>query len=163
MEVYINCCMLEKILENFHSRDIFRNVLDRSDCKISKSTISLEQIYENVWFFACWYKFIEIKSWLQNNGMEMVINGCSLSGWRNLTLAMSHKEINGINWFSLFLYKFRKAWSYFNSWTPKGSYKIMVVFLSFCLFIHLSNQHFSQAWRIIFFWIFGTMVDNCNI
>ena len=31
-----------------------------------KSAISLEQNYEKAWFFACWYRFIEIKSWLKN-------------------------------------------------------------------------------------------------
>ena len=39
--------------------------LDQSDCRIFKSTISIEQNDERGWFFACWYKCTEIKSWLK--------------------------------------------------------------------------------------------------
>ena len=53
-----------------------QNDLGQSDCRIFKSNISLEQNDEKAWFFACWYKFIEIKSWLENIGVGMVINGC---------------------------------------------------------------------------------------
>ena len=36
----------------------------------------------------------------QNDEKEIVvINGCAHSGRRILKLAVSHKEINGINWF----------------------------------------------------------------
>ena len=38
-----------------------------------------------------------------------VRNGCAHSGCRNLKLAGSYKEINGINWFLVFWYKFRKV------------------------------------------------------
>ena len=61
--------------------------------------ISLEQNNEEAWFFACWYKFIEIKSWLKNTGVDVVINGGAHSGRRTLQLAVSHKEIHGVNWF----------------------------------------------------------------
>ena len=71
--------------------------------------MSLERKGEKAWFFARWYKFIEIKSWLKNIGMGVVINGWAHSDYRNLKLAVSHKEINGINWFLVFWYKFRKA------------------------------------------------------
>ena len=63
-----------------------QNVLGPSDCKIFKSTISLKQNDEKVWFFACWYNFVEIKSWLKNIGIGMVINVCAHSGCRNLKL-----------------------------------------------------------------------------
>ena len=43
MEVYINFCMLEKILKSFVFWDLCQNVLDQSDYRIFKSTISLEQ------------------------------------------------------------------------------------------------------------------------
>ena len=46
-----------------------------------KSTKSLEENGEKVLFFACWYRFIEIKSWLKNIGMGVVINGYAHSGW----------------------------------------------------------------------------------
>ena len=74
--------------------------------------------------------------------------------------AVSHEEINGINWFLVHRYKFRKVLGYFNSWTPsyRGSYKITVVCLSICP----SAGHFSQEW-LIFFLIFVTMGDNWNI
>ena len=98
MKVYFDCCMLRKIWENFGSWDMCQNVLGQSDCRIFKSTISLEQNGEKVWFFACWYKFIEIKSWLKNIGMSMVINVCSHSGCRYLKLAVSQIVSNGINW-----------------------------------------------------------------
>ena len=51
---------------------------------------------------ACWHKFIEIKSWLKNIGMGVAIDGFAHSGCRNLKLAVSHKEINDINWFLVF-------------------------------------------------------------
>ena len=72
--------------------------------------ISLEQNDEKAWFFACWYKFIEIKSWLKNTGVDVVINGCAHSGRRALKLAVSHEEVNGITWFLVCWYKFRKAY-----------------------------------------------------
>ena len=68
--------MLGKILENFGSWDMCQNVLGQSDCKIFKST-SLEQNDEKVYFFACSYKFIEIKTWLKTIGIGAVINGCA--------------------------------------------------------------------------------------
>ena len=61
--------------------------------------ISLEKNDEKAWFFACWYKFIEIKSWLKNIGLDVVINGCAHSGGKTLNLAVSHEGINGISWF----------------------------------------------------------------
>ena len=50
-------------------------------------------------FFACWYNLMEIKSWLKNIEMVMLINGRAYCAWRNLKLAVSHKDINAINWF----------------------------------------------------------------
>ena len=100
--------MLGKILGNFGFSVMCQNVIGQS-CMIFKSTISLEQNYEKVWFFVCWYKFTEIKSWLKNIGMGMFINGCNHCGCRNLKLAVSHKEINKINLFLMFWHKFRKA------------------------------------------------------
>ena len=95
---------------------MYQKVTGQSDCRIFKSTISPEQRDEIVWFLAYWYKFIEMKSWLKNIGMCVVINGWVHSGCRNLKLAVSLKEINGINWLLVFWYKFRKTC--FNNWTP---------------------------------------------
>ena len=49
-----------------------QNVLGQSDCSIFKSTISLEHIDEIAWFDACWYKFMETESWLENIGVGLV-------------------------------------------------------------------------------------------
>ena len=66
-----------------------QNVLGQSDCRILKSTIFLEENYEKVWFFGCWYKVIEIKSSFKNIGMGVVINMHVHPGCRNLRLGVS--------------------------------------------------------------------------
>ena len=38
-----------------------QNALGQSDCRIFKSTVSQEQIYEIAWFSACLYKFMKLK------------------------------------------------------------------------------------------------------
>ena len=48
-----------------------QNALGQSDCRIFKSTISLDQIDEKAKFFACWYKCREIESWLKSIGVGM--------------------------------------------------------------------------------------------
>ena len=51
------------------------------DCRIFLNQLYLQKkIDEKSWFFACWYKLIEIKSWLKNIGVDFVINGCVHSG-----------------------------------------------------------------------------------
>ena len=139
------------------------NVFGQSDCRIFKWIISLERKDEKALFFAFWDKFIEIKSWLKNIGMGMVINRCAYSGCWNLKLLVSHKEINGINW---------KEINGINSENLKvtliigpppyrGSYKIKVVCLSsICLSIHPSVLHFPQERHISFFWF---LTNNWNI
>ena len=52
---------------------------------------------------------------IENIGVDMVKNGHSHCSHRTLKLAVSQEIINGINWFWLCLYKFRKAKSYFNN------------------------------------------------
>ena len=59
MKVYIICYIWEKS----DSWDMAQNTLGQSECRIPKSTISLELSDEISWFFACCYKFMEIKSW----------------------------------------------------------------------------------------------------
>ena len=76
-----------------------QNVLD---CRIFKLTISLEQNNNRAWFFACWYIFMEIKSWLKNIGVgvvKMVAVFLVISGHGTLKLALSQEGINKINWF----------------------------------------------------------------
>ena len=87
--------MLEK---NLVPGDMGKNVLCQSDCRISKSTLSLKQNNERVWFFARSYIFIEIRSWLKNIEMGMVKHGCGHFGYRTQTLTVSQEGINRINW-----------------------------------------------------------------
>ena len=76
-----------------------QNALDQSDSRIFKLIISPEHKDEKAWFFACWYRVMEIKSWLKNIGVGMVKNGCEYSGLRTLKLAVSQTGVIGINWF----------------------------------------------------------------
>ena len=83
-------------LEKYDSSDISQNAVGQSDCKL---TVSLEQNYEKASFFACWYRFMEIKSWLKNVGMGLVKNGYGHSGLWTVKLAIFPEGINGVNWF----------------------------------------------------------------
>ena len=66
----------------------------RPICKIFKSPISLKQGDEKFWFFACWYKFIKIKSRLKYigeiRGQKWVY---PLWGHSTLKLAVSQEGI----------------------------------------------------------------------
>ena len=92
-----------------------QNALSQSDYRVFKSAISLEQNDEKAWFFACWYRFMEIRSWLKNIGVDVVKNGCSHSVHRTLKLAEFQWKMNEINWFLACWYKFMKAKSYFSN------------------------------------------------
>ena len=87
--------MLER---NLVPRDMGKNVLCQSDCRISKSTLSLKQNNERVWFFARSYIFMEIRSWLKNIEVDMVKHGCGHFGYRTQTLTVSQEGIDRINW-----------------------------------------------------------------
>ena len=54
--------------------------------------MSLEQNDEKALIFACWYKFIEIKSELKHTGVNVVINGCAHSGHKTLKLVVFLKK-----------------------------------------------------------------------
>ena len=74
----------------------------------------------DAWFFACWYIFMEIKSWFKDLGargrrVDVVKNGCGHSVHGTLKLAISQEEINRVNWFVGLLIRIQvKAESYFN-------------------------------------------------
>ena len=85
--------------EKSGSWDIGQNALGQSDCSIFKSTISLEQNDEKAWFFACRYRFMENRSWVENIGVGMVKNVCGYSVLKTLKLAVCQGKINEINWF----------------------------------------------------------------
>ena len=53
-----------------------QNAVGQSDYRIFKSTITLEQYDEKAWFFECWYKFMESRSWLKNIEVVLVKNRC---------------------------------------------------------------------------------------
>ena len=76
-----------------------QNALSQSHRRIFKLTISLEQNDKKPWLFACWYRFIEIKSWLKSMWVDLVKIGCGHSGLRALKLGVSQEGINGINRF----------------------------------------------------------------
>ena len=83
MEVFISCCMLEKILKNFGSWDMCQNVVGQADYRIFKSTISGKQDEENIWVFTSECQIIEVKSWFKNLEMGGVKNECAHSCCRN--------------------------------------------------------------------------------
>ena len=86
-------CILEK---SCGSWDMDQNAFCQIECRIFKSAISLEQNDESAWFFTCWYKFMEIKIWLENIGVGIVKYGCGHSVHGTLTLVVFQEGINGI-------------------------------------------------------------------
>ena len=66
----------------------------------------------NYWFFACWYKFMLIKRWLNNFWVGMIKNGCSQSGDGSLKLIISEEWIDGISWLFVCWYRFTKIKSW---------------------------------------------------
>ena len=101
--------------KNLLPEDMGQNVLDQSDCRVFKSTISLEHIDEKAWLFCIFmqihgnWKLIEKYSvgrsprWLWPPRSQDSKIGCIFG-------------INGINWFLVCWYKFGKAKSYFNNY-----------------------------------------------
>ena len=74
-----------------------------------------KKMMTRTWFFACWYRFMEINSWYKNIGVSMIKKMCGHSVYMTLKLAVSQEEINGINWYSVCWYKFRKDKRHFNN------------------------------------------------
>ena len=79
--------------------------------------MSPQQINEIAWFFACWYKFTEIKSWSKTFWMGMVRNGCGQVSHGTGMLAVLQEWIDGMNWFFACWCKYRKAKIYFNDFS----------------------------------------------
>ena len=101
MKSYIICCDFAQILylEKSCFWDISQNALSQWDSRIFKSTISPEQGDDTASFFACWYKFMKIKSWLKIFWSGMFKNGCGQSGLWALKLIVSEEWTDGINRF----------------------------------------------------------------
>ena len=79
------------------SSDMHQNALGQLGCRIFKLNVSLEQNDEKGWFFAFWYRFMEIKSWLKNIEVGVIKHEFGHSGLSTLKLAVSEEAINGIN------------------------------------------------------------------
>ena len=107
MKIYI-CSILAQSLywEKSCSWDIDQNALSQSDCRVFKSTIPREQIYETVSFFACFCKFLKIKSWLKLFWLGMVKSRCNQSGLWTLKVIVSGEWTDRINWCFACWYKF---------------------------------------------------------
>ena len=77
VKVYIICCILAQI--PYLGKIWFLRYGPKYSLPIRlqdfKSTISLEQNDAKAWFFACWYRLMEIRSWLKNIGVGMVKMG----------------------------------------------------------------------------------------
>ena len=93
---------------------------------------------------------MEIKHWLKNIGMRVVKNGCGKSGHMTQKSTVSQERINGINWFLVCWWKFRKAWSYVNKFW-------MLVFKNGCGLLGLfgSLKSVSREWMNEMSWFFS--------
>ena len=64
-----------------------------------KLTLSEEWTNGLNWFFACWCRFITIKSWSKFYWVGMVKNECCQSGHGTLKLTVSQNWTDEITWF----------------------------------------------------------------
>ena len=122
------CCVPVQILylEKSCFWDTGQNALSQWDSRIFKSSISPEEGDYTASFFACWYKFMKIKSWFKIFWLGMFKNGCGQSGLWNLKLIVSEEWRDGINkffacWFGTNLYKSKVAWKFLGwAWSKMG-------------------------------------------
>ena len=93
-----------------------KNIVPEIQAKIPLSTqfasISPEQVDETTSFFACWYTFTKIKSWLKSFWSDMVKNECGQSGLCTLKLTVSQERTDGTKCFFACWYSFTqiKRW-----------------------------------------------------
>ena len=117
LKIFICCVPAQILWEKSCSWDIGQNPLSQSDCRISKWTISPEQIDETVsflacwygqscqdskieltnginWLFACWYNLMKIK--LKVLVVGMVKNGCgqSCDGTSKLNVYLTNEQMD---------------------------------------------------------------------
>ena len=120
---YLLCSCTNPILEKSCSWDIGQNALSQSDCMIFKWLISLEQI-EQIWFldskislsqewthrincfFTFWYKFMQIKRWLNILWVGMVKNRCGQLCDRTQKLTVFEEWTDWLNWIFACWYRF---------------------------------------------------------
>ena len=146
MKVDIDCCMITHI--SYLVKLWFLIYWPKCSFPIRSQDFYINSISRTNWWKSLFfrYKFFGIKSWMKSG------HKCVFSFWSqdSKIVAISHEEINGINWFLVCWYKFRKAWSYFNNWTLvlRGSYKITLVFAilsvhQFTFFSGMAHYFFS--------------------
>ena len=72
----------------------------QSEFRIFKSTISLGQNDEKIWFLACWYRFMGSRSWLKNIEEGNVKSGFGHSVLKTLKLAVSQGKMYQVDFFA---------------------------------------------------------------
>ena len=115
VKVYIICCNLQKshIWEKSDSWDMGQNALGQSYYRIFKSNcISWAKLWKSL-IFCMFIQIHQNYKLIENYWNGLVKNGCGYSVLRTLKLVVCQGEMNGINWFLVCWYKFRKAKSYF--------------------------------------------------
>ena len=73
-----------------------------------KLTVSQEGTDGINWFFACWYKFMQIKKRFKIFGVCMVKNGCGQYGDGTLKLIVAAEWTDEISWIFACWYRFTK-------------------------------------------------------
>ena len=99
MKVYIICYIPVKIA--YFEKDMGQNALGKSDCRLFKSNISLEQNDEIGWFYACSYS--DSKIGCISKSQEWV---WLFKSWDSV---VSQEWIDELSWFFACWYNFRKA------------------------------------------------------
>ena len=61
------------------------------------------------WFYACWYRFTEIKRWSKSFWVYMDKNVRGHSGHGNLKLTVSQKYTDRTNWFFCMLVEIQES------------------------------------------------------
>ena len=109
------------------------------------------------WFFACWYWFTKIKSWLKIYWVGKVRNGCDHSGHGTLKLTVSQNWADGTNWFFYKLLQIQESWKLiqsflsgpcqkwqwlFSSWDPKTCCILMNIWIELISLMLIVMQYF---------------------
>ena len=94
-----------------------KNGFEQSSFWTPKLTIARVKWWEEL-IFVCWYKFIQIKRWLNMLEVDMVKNGCSQSCNGIIKFTVSVEWADGINWLLACWYRFTKikSWSKLIGW-----------------------------------------------
>ena len=117
---------------------------------ILKLTASQEWSDGINWFFACWYKFIQVKRWLKMFEVGLVRNRCGQSCDRTIKFTVSEEWADGINWFFACWYRFTKIkrWSKIY-WVgmPKMGVASLVTGLWNWLYLNISKMNRWNKFR----------------